>query len=138
MSSNWVVALDGLAAGGVIDFDAPAYLLDKEARYVGHPKFVDLPMTDISLLPEGTKIKEQPKADGFVDKDGKVQNPKWKKWAFLGLIAAGIGTIVLGRMGKLSKIQKPDLATVKKWATTAFDYIKKPFQWIASKFKKTP
>ena len=44
MYSNWVNVLDNLAAGGVIDFGAPAYLLDQPARYVGHPKFADLPL----------------------------------------------------------------------------------------------
>ena len=65
MSSNWVSALDNLAAGGVIDFDAPAYLLNQPARYVGHPKFSELPMTEISLLPDGVKLKDLPNVDEF-------------------------------------------------------------------------
>ena len=72
MYSNWVNVLDNLAAGGVIDFDAPAYLLDQPARYVGHPKFAEVK------------------------------------------------------------------TTLKNIGSKAWNFIKKPFVWIANKFNKTP
>ena len=45
-------------------------------------------MTNISLLPEGTKIKPLPKEDEFQHSDGNlVQNPKWKK-VLAGIVVA--------------------------------------------------
>lgn len=146
MSENWVTALDGLAAGGVIDFDAPAYLLNQPARYVGHPQLAELPMTNISLLPEGTKIKPLPKKDEFQHSNGNlVQNPKWKK-VLAGIVVAGgvVATAIgiLAHRGKIdlskfkSKIKMPKMSGLKSAGKTVLDYIKKPFQFIASKFKK--
>lgn len=146
MSENWVTALDGLAAGGVIDFDAPAYLLNQPSRYVGHPQLAELPMTNITLLPEGTKIKPLPKEDEFQHSDGNlVQNPKWKKVLTSLLVVGGIGATVVGILahrGKIdlskikSKIKMPKMSGVKNAGKTVLNYIKKPFQFIASKFKK--
>ena len=148
MSSDWILALDSLASGGVIDFDAPAYLLDQPARYVGNPPMEHLPY-ETSLLPEGTKMKEQPKHDGFNKTDsGMVQNPTWKKWA-LGailttLIGGTIGAVLLkkGKIKLPKNFKMPDLTKVKtslkNIGSTVVTYIKKPFVWIANKFKKTP
>ncbi len=147
MSSDWILALDSLASGGVIDFDAPAYLLDKPARYVGHPHLEHLP-NEISLLPEGTKMKEQPKHDNFHhQEEGMVQNPAWKKWTLGAIITALIGGTVgavLLKKGKfkLSKnLKLPDMTKIKtsmkNLAKTTWTYIKKPFIWIGNKFKKT-
>ena len=44
MSSNWVNALDACAAAGVIDYDAPSFILGKQPRYAGHPEFEKLPL----------------------------------------------------------------------------------------------
>ena len=80
MSSNWVSNLDMLAAGGVIDFDAAAYLLDQPARFVGNPRLENLPLENPSLLPEGTKLKDLPKTDEFNNSGKKVtENPSWEK-----------------------------------------------------------
>lgn len=148
MSSDWILALDSLASGGVIDFDAPAYLLDKPARYVGHPPLEKLP-NEISLLPEGTKMKEQPQHDGFEHpEEGMAKNPAWKKWTLgvllTGLIGGGIGAILLkkGKIKLPKKLKLPNMSNVKtsikNLATTAWTYIKKPFIWLGHKFKKTP
>lgn len=148
MSSDWILAMDSLASGGVIDFDAPAYLLDQPARYVGHPPLEKLP-NEISLLPEGTKMKEQPKQDGFHHPDeGMVQTPAWKKWTFGALLTTIVGgTIgaILFKKGKIKlpkNIKMPDMTklknTMKNFAQTTWTYIKKPFVWIGSKFKKKP
>lgn len=137
MSSNWGYSLDSLAAGGVIDFDATAYILDKPARFVGNPKFEDLPMTDLSLLPEGVKLKDLPEVDNYNNKS-LVHNPDWKKWTFGALAAAGIGGALYAlTKGKL-KIPKLNMQGIKNLATTTWNYIKKPFVWIANKLKKTP
>lgn len=150
MSSNWVSNLDMLAAGGVIDFDAAAYLLDQPARFVGNPRLENLPLENPSLLPEGTKLKDLPKTDEFNNSGKKVaENPSWKKWTF-GAIAAAIiaGGIFALSKGKIkmpkftSKIKMPDMTkfktTMKNIGTKTLGYIKQPFIWIASKFKKKP
>ncbi len=148
MSSDWILALDSLASGGVIDFDAPAYLLDQPARYVGHPQLEHLP-NEISLLPKGTKMKEQPTQDGFHKPDSAmVSNPSWKKWALGGILTAIIGTgigAILLRKGKIhlpKNLKMPSLKNIgtslKNFGSTVFKYIKKPFVWIGNKFRKTP
>lgn len=148
MSENWAFHLDNLASAGIIDFDAPAYLLDQQARYVGHPKFEnDLPQ----LLPDNIKLKDAPKTDEFnsTNNTNLVQPPKWKKWLFGGIVAAGIGALVFaGFKGKLkmpknlSKLKMPDMTKVKNFlkntGSTIVKYAKKPFIWIANKFKKIP
>ncbi len=138
MSSNWCYPLDALAASGVIDFDAPAFILDQPARYAGSPRYEEI--TD--LLPPGTKMKDQPKSDGFGDDKNIVKNPSWKKWA-AGALAIGVGAAaVLTVLIKKGKVSPAKMTTainfIKDSASTVFDYIKKPFIWIAGKFKKKP
>lgn len=137
MASNWEYSLDCLASGGVIDFDATAFVLDKPARFVGNPRMADLPITELSLLPEGTKLKDLPQYDSYNDKR-LVHTPSWKKWAFGAIVAAGLGgaAVALTR-GKL-KLPKINTQSLKNLASSAGNYIKKPFTWIANKFKKTP
>lgn len=159
MFGNWVNSLDSLAAGGVIDFDAPAYLLDQPARYVGHPKFSELPMTELSLLPEGVKLKDLPRVDEFNNSNKNlVTNPSWKKRVF-GLLA-GAGAIALAVLGfkkfglgklfgKGKKVIKTKLkpkpsgkkaknitSGLKNFGKKVWSYIKTPFTWIGGKFKK--
>ena len=140
MSLDWVYPLDALAAGGVIDFDAAAFILDKPPRYIGNPRFEDITnMDNSSLLPEGTKIKEQPKIDEFQD-DSKdiVKNPSWKKW----VVGGAIGAVLIGSVLALvtKKFKLPDLSkikgSVKNIGAAAWKYIKMPFTYIAGKFKK--
>ena len=145
MSSNWISALDMLAAGGVIDFDAPAYILDEQPRYAGHPDLEQLPSLN-PVLPKGTKLKDVPNKDLFEkSNDGKlVHNPKWKKVLF-GAIAI-IGTIAALLLGKkiykniknfkLLKIEFIKFDKVKNLGSKILKTIKKPFSWIAGKFKK--
>ncbi len=108
MSSNWIGAMDGLAAGGVIDFDAAAFLLDQKPRYIGNPQLERLPL-EPDLLPPGVKLKDIPKFDEFSKEDNIVQNPAWKKWLFGGLVFSaltgiGIAIATKGKGIKLSEI----------------------------------
>jgi len=91
MDSNWVTHLDALAAGGVIDFDAPAFLLDQNPRYIGHPDMERLPMQTPMYLPEGIKLKDVPDTDILEKSENKnlVNNPTWKKVLFGGLLTLG-------------------------------------------------
>lgn len=130
MSSNWVNALDACAAAGIIDYDAPAFIMGQSPRYIGHPDFERLPLKNDYLLPPGVKLTELPSIDTYGNPEDKplIQNPLWKKVLFgaitiASLIAAGIGVT------KLGKIKIPDLKINKAW-----DLIKKPFNYIASKF----
>lgn len=145
MDLNWVNTLDMLAAGGVIDFDAPAYLLDQKPRYVGHPDLEQLPLSNPMYLPEGTKLKDIPDKDLFEkSKDGSlIDNPTWKKVLF-GAVAI-VGTVAAAIFGKkaynaikafkLPKIEFVKLDGLKNFCSKAWNAIKKPFKWIASKLK---
>ena len=138
MSLDWVFPLDALAAGGVIDFDAPAFILDKPARYVGSPRFEDiLNIDNTSLLPKETKIKEQPKIDGFVSEGGNiVKNPSWKKRLTGCVVGTAVVSLILGILSKKGKIKLPDMHKIKAVMKNICLYFKKPFSWLAGKFKK--
>jgi len=146
MGLEWVYPMDALAAGGVIDFDAPAFILDKPSRYAGSPGFEDIANLDNSnLLPKGTKIKDQPKSDEYAPGSKDNRNPAWKKWLAGGAVialAAGLGLKGLSKAGKikLPKIRFPDMskarAYIKNACSKVLNVIKKPFVWIAGKFKK--
>lgn len=86
MGIGWANNLDLLAQSGVLDFDAPAYVLGQEPRYVGNPGAV----TPIMGNPPRVIGFEQPKVDEFKPSKNNnlVKTPAWKKWLF-GLVAAG-------------------------------------------------
>lgn len=137
MSSNWAFNLDMLAANGVLDFDAPSYLLDQTPRYSGGLQPEILPMTNIGLLPEGTKLRDLPQTDEYKNSNKEVvQNPKWKRYLLGGIVAAGVGGGAVAFMASKGKIKMPNLGGLKTAGQTVLNYIKKPFQWIAGKFKK--
>jgi hypothetical protein len=139
MSSNWVMALDNLAAGGVLDMDFPAYLLDQKPRYVGHPPMDDLSTVNPMYLPAGTKLKDLPSVDTFGRPEDKplVQNPSWKKVLFGSLVVGSIAAAVIGVLAKFGKLPKGiNISSLKTYGQTAMNYIKKPFVWVASKIKK--
>ena len=86
MGIGWANNLDLLAQSGVLDFDAPAYVLGQPPRYVGNPGPVD-PLYD---NPPRVIGFEQPKVDEFKPSKNNnlVKTPAWKKWLF-GLVTAG-------------------------------------------------
>ncbi|MBQ8460226.1 hypothetical protein IJ541_09015 [bacterium] len=144
MSNNWINALDACAAGGVLDYDAAAFLLDQPQRFVGHPKFDDIPaISQPLLIPDGIRIKGQLKEDKF-DKDGNlVQNPSWKKWLMVGLGVLGVGALLLSK----GKFKMPSfksgsgssvMTSITDFGKKVWEYVKKPFTWIMGKIKKTP
>ncbi len=146
--SDWAFNLDNLAANGVIDFDAPAFLLDKKPRYIGNPSLEELPLESPMYLPEGVKLKDLPSVDTFGNPEDKnlVSNPLWKKVLFgaIALGAAVAGTIGIFKFkGGLKNIKKsfskfisnikmPSLEkighTMKSWLSSAWNIIKKPFK----------
>ena len=144
MSSNWVSNLDMLAAGGVIDFDAPAYLLDQPARYVGNPQIEGLPLENPSLLPQGVKLKDVPQMDEYSGSNRKPSaGTSWEKWTFAGLVTTllGAGAFALFKgkipfLGKIASRASSLGSSAKGLGSTVWSYIKKPFSFIASKIKK--
>ncbi len=106
MYSNWIGAMDALAANGVIDFDAPAFILDKSPRYIGHPSLERLPL-EPTYLPPGIKMKDVAQSDEFGNDKNLVKNPGWKKWLVGGTIVATLAglAITIATRGK----NKPQL-----------------------------
>ena len=153
MSADWINTVDFCAANGLFDYDAPAYILGKPARYVGNPK-VETYMNLPPLLTDAPKMNNgEPVTDEF---NGK-STPTWKKVAvgasILAVIATGIFAFKKGIDMKAIKgffststltsvkdwfknLKMPDTAIVKDWANSAWTNIKKPFENIKNKFKK--
>ena len=116
MSKNWVMSLDNLAASGVIDYDAPAFLLGQPQRYAGHPNLEQIPMQNPAFLPQNVKMNGNQPYDSF-NKDGNlVHNPTWKKILFAGVAIGGTALIaasVLAGVGKLKGLTKIKLPKIK-------------------------
>ena len=139
MSADWVYALDMCAANGIIDYDAASDILGETPRYVGHPDINTVPTIHSALLPSGTKLPDMPKSDEFVKpkkNDSLVENPSWKKWLFGIGTAVTIGGLIVGSLIKKGKIKIPQ--NIKNLGQNIWNGFKKPFVWIASKFKKAP
>lgn len=148
MDNSWINALDACAAGGVLDYDGAAFVLDQPQRFVGHPKFDEIPaISQPLLIPDGIRIKGQLKEDKFGNNDDLVQNPTWKKWMMgaLALLAVA-GTIITVAVSK-GKLKMPSFKSlgidsiftnVKDFGKKVVEYAKKPFTWIMGKIKKTP
>lgn len=86
--NNWAYNLDMLAQNGVLDYDAPAFIMGQNPRYIGSPSAPPSPF--VNGMPPAPKL-QQPEIDEFQpekDKKDIIKNPSWKKWAF-GLLAAG-------------------------------------------------
>ena len=108
MDSSWVAAMDSLAAGGVINFDAPAYILGTNPRYVGNPSLENLPLEDPQYF-RGIKLKNVPDVDQF-NNSGELPGQK-KKTNVRNWILGGIGAIALITVGTLlykGKIKIPE------------------------------
>ena len=107
MTTNWAYNLDMLAQNGVLDFDAPSFVMGQNPRYVGRPMrppspYVgQVPPAPALNQPEMDEFKPQKQKQPKVDKQNntdEIQNPSWKKWVF-GALAIG-GLVFLGFKGK--------------------------------------
>ena len=69
-----------------------------------------------------------------------INNPTWKKWAFGALATLGVGTAVVAGLASKGKIKLPKMSgigtSLKNFGTKIWNFIKKPFVYIASKFHK--
>ena len=110
---------------------------------MGHPQFERLPL-EPDLLPPGVKLKDVPQFDEFSKDDKLVQNPRWKKWLFGGLLVSGLAglgiAIARGKGIKMPKIfakgGKFDFAKLKdKIKIPKLDGIKNFFSSIIDKVK---
>ena len=117
MVQNWVTDVDLLAANGIIDFDAAAFLHGRPPRYIGNPAFrVPPPMPNAPVMrPQLDKDTYRPKDKPLID------NPTWKKLLFT--FVAG-GTLIYG--GYKLKNKKP-LKWAKQQLTDGWEQIKKFF-----------
>ncbi len=102
MTANWAYNLDMLAQNGVLDFDAPSFVMGQAPRYVGRPSLPPSPYA--TGIPPAPALN-QPEIDEFKPQkqkapkreqndDSIIHNPSWKKWAF-GALAIG-GLVLLG------------------------------------------
>lgn len=94
-------ALDNLASGGIIDFDAHAYLKNEKPRY-GIPPQMIAPQLQVNSK---TKIQEQPLKDEF--KNSNIKTAGWKK-TLAAVLFAGLAIFGLAKIKPLKKlITKP-------------------------------
>ena len=107
-------SLDALASNGILNFDADAFVSGASPRYVGGLPQNYLPFdrplgnypTAPALLPNGTKIKEQPKKDEVVTTpDGKPVK-KTKTWQKIGLGVVAAVVVALGGKKLYNVIKK--------------------------------
>ena len=75
--------LSYLATGGVLNFDPNAYL---NSPVVGNTN----PYSQIGLLPQGTKLQNQPAKDGFISKNKETIKKVAAGVILTGLAAFGI------------------------------------------------
>ncbi|HNW26764.1 MAG TPA: hypothetical protein PLG15_02125 [Candidatus Gastranaerophilaceae bacterium] len=119
-------ALDNLAANGVINYDANAYIRGEKPKYGINPQMKAPGLK----MDSNAKMQEQPQKDEFKNSIEKI--PSWKK-ILTGVLL--VGTAVL--LGK--KIWKPKNINLKKSSNVVRkplkDFIAKPISWIKSKIK---
>lgn len=139
MNTNWVMALDNLAASGVIDYDAPAFLLGKPQRYVGHPQYDTIPMLTPLLLGPDIKMKNIPPIDTYENPvDKPITEPaSWKKWLMGGILTA---LAVAGSVKFLvykGKIPTDwySLSNLKNYGSQALNWTKNMFSKLVTKIK---
>jgi len=124
--------LDHLAAHGVIDFDADAYIKGTTPRYVGNPDLgCELPLErPLPVVFNGPYpiAYAQPRTDAFVhtnEAKKESTNPNWKKVLAGLLIAAGL---IFGAM-KLKNLKlKEKLGKLKENLNTKNEKIKNKFK----------
>ena len=97
--------LSYLATGGVLNFDPNAYL---NSPVVGTPN----PYGQIGLLPNGTKLQNQPAKDGFISKNKDTIKKAVAGTILVGLAAFGIYKCKNGA-GKIAEAisSKKDIVT---------------------------
>lgn len=115
-------SLDNLAANGVIDFDAEAYVKGLPPRFIGHQEnYIGLP-GEMPLMAEppihgvypGAHLSGHPAKDGFEHHKDENDNPSWKK-ALMTVLLTGLA--VVGAVRYRGKIV--ELFNKKKAAVTS-------------------
>lgn len=144
MVSNLPSALDNLAANGVINFDADAYIQGKPPRYVGEPKLYlpfEQPLCGCPCQCQGARLPQQPSHDAFINNhQEKSEGPAdWKKAATAVLIA---GLVVLLGVKYKDKIvslvkKKPAAAPVAPPPVAAAPIATAPVAEAATTAKKS-
>lgn len=121
MSTNWAYNLDMLAQNGVIDFDAPSYVIGQNPRYIGNPASI----SPFVGQPPQAPLLNQKQIDEFQPStpqiDNGVKNPAWKKWLF-GAVA--VGTIIFA--GFKSK-------SIGQWIKKSWNKVSSKLSWQSIK-----
>jgi hypothetical protein len=124
MSANWAYNLDMLAQNGVLDYDAPSFIMGQTPRYVGSPSprtspYIEVPNAPALKQPEIDEFKqEKQKVPQNKENDRSiVKNPSWKKWVF-GALA--LGTIIFGAY---------KFKSISKWVKDIPSKISKKLKW---------
>lgn len=117
MNDNWAFNLDFLARNGVLDFDAPSYIMGTNPRYIGKPDSIPKPFAD--SVPKAPALNQPNKDEYSPQKQDNnfVKNPSWKKWLF-GALA--IGGTILG----ICKFK-----TIKNWTVKTAKNALSKFKW---------
>lgn len=105
-------SLDNLAANGIIDFDADAYVKGTPPRYSGNPRGYVGPIEDMPLMASpsygvypGAHLSGHPQHDAFVNHEEKHSNPGWKR-ALMTILVAGLAVVGgIKYKGKLVKLK---------------------------------
>ena len=141
MSANWINNLDMLAQNGVLDYDAAAFVMDQNPRYIGRPSMPPSPF--LGPIPPAPAI-QQPKNDEFVNNDTKhKKNPLWKKLLLGAIVTTGLVFAIVKRKDIYSSIKnfKIDFSGIKNKLKNAGTYIKdfavKYWNKFKSIFKKS-
>ena len=105
MSENWAYNLDMLAQNGILDYDAPSFVMGQTPRYVGSPANPPSPFVDV---PPRAPAMTQPQFDEFKRNNQSTscnenndnpftKTPMWKKVLFGALAVGGIGFAIYKR-----------------------------------------
>lgn len=124
--------LSYLATNGVLNFDPNAYL---NSSVVGTPN----PYGQIGLLPQGTKLQNQPAKDGFISKNKETIKKVAAGVILTGLAAFGIYKCKNGAT-KLAEVFSKTKGNVTTSATNTInqgkDFLSKCVDKVKDFFKK--
>lgn len=129
-------SLDILASGGVINFDADAFVNGTSPRFVGKPEGnlylpFDRPLPalpDAGEIKAGNHLKGHPDADAFISKEKEHKPISWKA-VLTGILAGALALFGASKIGKI----KPFMTELGKKISPAFEAVKNKF---SSWFKK--
>ena len=113
--------LSYLATGGVLNFDPNAYL---NSPVVGNTN----PYSQIGLLPQGTKLQNQPAKDGFISKNKDTIKKAVAGTILVGLAAGKIAEAISGKKDIVTKAVDNTIKQGKGFLSDCLDKVTKFFK----------